>query len=156
MFNFQLPSFFEIFSVYGLIGLAALLLLMLTRKFRSTAFSWALSFILGFIAAYCIEFFSEIGLLMAFGEIPSQFWSVAPYLATAIASVWVSGSAMPSRWPIFIPCVIFAGLALQHGVRFSDAASITASVITLAVGATCWFIVPREFSSNTVREANDF
>ena len=89
----------------------------------------------------------EIGLLVVLGSEPFYFDNLATHFVAAGAAIWVSASAKPSRWPIFVPCTIIAGLALQHGIRFDEMASTVASAITFAVGIACWVLVPREFQT---------
>lgn len=145
MFDFISSAFFSIFSVYGLIGLAALGLYFVAMKIRSTPFSWILAFALGCGAAYATEFCVEIGWMMTFGNMPFQPWSVITYALIAFSCIWVSGNAKPSRWPLSIPCAVIAALALQHGIRFGETASTSAGIITAIVGVICWLIVPTEF-----------
>lgn len=140
-------AFFSIFSVFGLIGLATLGLYIVAVKIRATPLSWGLAFGLGLAAAYAAEFSAEIGLMMAFNIIPFQPWSVFAYATIAFACIWLSGHTKASSWPISIPCAVIAAIALQHGIRTEDNASIYAGISTAILGVLCWFIVPKEFSS---------
>jgi hypothetical protein len=155
MFDTISNIFFAVFSVYGLIALATFGLYVLALKLRATPLSWILAFALGCAAAYTIEFVAEFGLMMASAAIPFHPWTLAPYAMVAIASVWVSGHAKPSRWPIAIPSIVIAALALQHGVRTGENASTFAGIITAIVGLICWFFVPREFKVDSGATLNE-
>jgi len=140
-------SLTTVFAPWGVVLVAALGLYLLALKLRSTFFAWVLAVLLGAIAAYCVEFLAEGGLLMATGKTPFRFEDLATYSTAAVAAIWVSGNAKASRWPIFGPCVIIASRALQHGIRLSETASTFAGAITLMVGAICWFLVPKTFTA---------
>jgi hypothetical protein len=155
MFDIISNTFSAVFSVYGLIALATFGLYVLALKLRATPLSWILAFALGCAAAYTIEFVAEFGVMMASATIPFHPWTLAPYAVVAITSVWVSGHAKPSRWPIAIPCVIIAALAVQHGVRTGENASTFAGISTAIVGLICWFFVPREIKVVAERHSNE-
>src|SRR5882724_4069733 len=112
-----MSGFTSVFAPWGLILVAAFCLHLLALKLRSTFRSWVLAILLGAVAAYCVEFLAEIGLLMATGGAPFSFEVLAIYSMATASAIWVSANAKASRWPIFVPCVIIAGLALQHGIR---------------------------------------
>jgi hypothetical protein len=118
---------------------------MLALKIRPTPFSGVFAFAFGCGAAYTAESGAEVGLLIAFGTVPFRFWPIAAYAGTAAgACIFVSGHAKPSGWPVSIPCAVIATPALQHGLRFDDAASTGAAIITLIAGIICWFAMADE------------
>jgi hypothetical protein len=146
MFDLISEAFLSIFSIYGLIALAAFGLSIVALKIRPMGFSRVFAFAFGGGAAYTTEYSAEVGLLIVFGTVPFQFWRIVTYAAAiAVACICVSGCAKPAGWPVSIPCAVIAALALQHGIRFDDAASTGAGIITATVGVICWFTIPGEF-----------